>query len=169
VITAIKMSLILGTLLGMTHQWEGMLENGSVDWLAWLISYGLCFMVFFYWDKLKKTSPSDADTDESVFGSITPAQLDALYKQSIIVERNAHKANRVFTQQLSYVRKLLEKTKNLAPGDDFESLHESLVKELSVLEHHIERLLQEMNKNVKLGEKLQQSVANIDPELGVLD
>lgn len=165
---AIKMSLIVGTLLGMVHQWQGMLHNGSVDWLAWIVSYTLCFLVFFYWDRLYQKQIQVED-EPGVFGSITPAQLDALYKQSIIVERNAHKANLVFSQQLNYVRKLLDKTKNLAPGDDFHAHHQNLVQELTVLEHHIERLLQEMNKNVKLGEKLQQSVANIDPEIGVLD
>ena len=66
------------------------------------------------------------------------------------------------------MRKLLSKAQNLSQGDDFEPLHRSLVQELTVLEQHIERLLEEMNKNVKLGEKLQQSVANIDPEIGVL-
>ena len=74
----------------------------------------------------------------------------------------------MFSQQLAYVRKLLSKAQNLSQGDDFEPLHRSLVQELTVLEQHIERLLEEMNKNVKLGEKLQQSVANIDPEIGVL-
>lgn len=168
-VTAIKMSLILGTLLGMAHQWQGMLSNGSVDWVAWIISYLLCFFAFFYWDKIHTSSLVTDHAHDSPFGIITPAQLDALYKQSIIVEQNAHKANKVFSQQLGYVRKLLEKTKNLSPGDDFESLHHNLVHELSVLEHHIERLLLEMNKNVKLGEKLQQSVANLDPEIGVVD
>lgn len=169
-ITAIKMSLILGTLLGMAHQWQGILDNGSVDWLAWLVSYGLCFGVFYYWEKFQAALAKKVDIeDASIYGSITPAQLDALYKQSIIVERNAHKANTVFNQQLNYVRKLLSKAQNLSPGDDFDNLHQNLIHEISLLEHHIERLLQEMNKNVMLGEKLQQSVANIDPELGVLD
>jgi len=168
--TAIKMSLILGTLLGMAHQWQGIIDNGSVDWLPWLISYALCFGVFYYWDKIQSTlGKKEEQEEDSIFGSITPAQLDALYKQAIIVERNAIKANTVFNQQLDYVRKLLQKAQNLSPGDDFDSLHKNLVHELTVLEHHIERLLQEMNKNVKLGEKLQQSVANIDPEIGVLD
>ncbi|GAA6135330.1 hypothetical protein NBRC116188_21200 [Oceaniserpentilla sp. 4NH20-0058] len=168
-VAAIKMSLIVGTLLGMAHQWQGILSNASVDWIAWAVSYLLCFLAFFYWDKFSKASLQTDHEDDSPFGIITPAQLDALYKQSIIVERNAHKANKVFSQQLGYVHKLLEKTKNLSPGDDFESLHTNLVYELSVLEQHIERLLLEMNKNVKLGEKLQQSVANLDPEIGVLD
>ncbi|MAA71758.1 MAG: hypothetical protein CL679_08525 [Bermanella sp.] len=162
----IKMSLILGTLLGITHQWSAILENGSLNWLAWLISYVLCFVVFYFWDKHNKKH-IDTEPVDAPLGSVSAAQLDALYKQSIIVERNAHKANAVFTQQLNYVRKLLHKTQSLAPGDDFEQVHANLVQELTVLEHHIERLLEEMNKNVKLGEKLQQSVANIDPEIGV--
>jgi hypothetical protein len=163
----IKMSLILGSLLGIVHQWSAILENGSLNWVAWLISYNLCFAVFYFWDKHTQKQILDQPEDAPL-GSVSAAQLDALYKQSIIVERNAHKANAVFTQQLNYVRKLLHKTQSLAPGDDFEQLHSNLVQELTVLEHHIERLLEEMNKNVKLGEKLQQSVANIDPEIGVL-
>ena len=116
---------------------------------------------------INKTKNIDSEPADAPLGSVSAAQLDALYKQSIIVERNAHKANAVFTQQLNYVRKLLHKTQSLAPGDDFEQVHANLVQELTVLEHHIERLLEEMSKNVKLGEKLQQSVANIDPEIGV--
>jgi len=162
---SIKMSLILGTLLGVVHQWNAILENGALNWLAWLVSYVVCFAVFFLWDKHNK---KQADNVDEPVGSVSPAQLDALYKQSIIVERNAHKANAVFTQQLNYVRKLLHKTQNLAPGENFDQLHQNLVEELTVLEHHIERLVEEMGKNVKLGEKLQQSVANIDPEIGVL-
>ena len=164
---AIKMSLILGSLLGIVHQWSAILENGSVNWLAWLASYAMCFGVFFFLGK-QNEKQTDELQDDVPLGSVSPAQLDALYKQSIIVERNAHKANAVFSQQLNYVRKLLNKTQNLAPGEDFDSLHTDLVQELTVLEHHIERLLEEMNKNVRLGEKLQQSVANIDPEIGVL-
>jgi hypothetical protein len=164
---AIKMSLILGTLLGIAHQWTAILEDGSVNWLAWMISYVICFCVFYLWDKQNKKQ-ADNMHDDGPLGSVSPAQLDALYKQSIIVERNAHKANAVFTQQLNYVRKLLHKTQSLAPGDDFEQLHGDLVQEITVLEHHIERLLEEMSKNVKLGERLQQSVANIDPEIGIL-
>lgn len=166
-VMAIKMSLILGTLLGVVHQWPAMVDDGNLDWLAWSISYLLCFAVFYCWDKHNQKQGDDEDMP--VMGSVSPAQLDALYKQSIIVERNAHKANAVFTQQLNYVRKLLQKTQNLSPGDDFDQAHSALVRELTVLEHHIERLLEEMTKNVKLGEKLQQSVANIDPEIGVLD
>lgn len=163
----IKMSLILGTLLGIVHQWPAMLENGSVNWFAWLMSYAICMCAFYFLDK-KYQKESEKIEDDAPLGIISPAKLDALYKQSIIVERNAHKANAVFSQQLAYVRKLLSKAQNLSQGDDFEPLHRSLVQELTVLEQHIERLLEEMNKNVKLGEKLQQSVANIDPEIGVL-
>lgn len=167
-VMAIKMSLILGSLLGMAHQWQAVLHNGTVDWLAWLVSYVLCFTVFYFWGKQQAKLTQD-NLDETPMGSVSPAQLDALYKQSIIVERNAIKANSVFTQQLSYVRKLIKKTQSLSQGDDFENVHNALIRELTVLESHIERLLEEMNKNVKLGEKLQQSVANIDPEIGVLD
>ncbi|MGR6874605.1 hypothetical protein ACU6U9_20455 [Pseudomonas sp. HK3] len=161
------MSLILGTLLGIVHQWPAMLENGSVNWFAWLMSYAICMGVFYFLDKRSKKQIDYVD-DDTPMGTISPAKLDALYKQSIIVERNAHKANAVFTQQLNYVRKLLHKTQSLSQGDDFESMHTSLVQELTVLEQHVERLVEEMGKNVKLGEKLQQSVANIDPEIGVL-
>jgi len=42
-----------------------------------------------------------------------------------------------------------------------------LLKELQQLELRISNIVKEMEKNVKLGEKLQQSVANIDPEIGI--
>ena len=68
----IKMSLILGTLLGITHQWSAILENGSLNWLAWLISYVLCFVVFYFWDKHNKKH-IDTEPVDAPLGSVSAA------------------------------------------------------------------------------------------------
>lgn len=141
--------------------------DAPVNWLAVVMVLPVSFGVLLGYQKLILSTESGSHQDESQT-SVNPAHLEALYKQAMIVERNAQKANKVFTQQLTYVRKLVTRTRELKPGDDFSSAHEVLVAELDVLEQHVERLLIEMQKNVKLGEKLQQSVANLDPEIGVL-
>jgi len=166
VIQLVKLSFLLATIIGIGFNFPALINNGDINWIGWLLSYVACF-VFFYFYIFKSDQSSDLETEE-ITGSINPAHLEALYKQSMIVERNAQKANVVFTQQLEYVKNILHKAKHLSPDDDFHETHESLVSELDVLEHHLERLLGEMKKNVKLGEKLQQSVANIDPEIGVI-
>jgi len=163
----LKYSCLLGTLIGLAFYFSGLLLNNELNWLGWLLAYPMCFAVFHFVD-MTTTSAQGSTEDESDLPGISPAHLEALYKQAMIVERNAQKANAVFSKQLAYVNKLVQKTRELRPGDDFDQAHASLVKELDVLEQHVERLLEEMQKNVKLGEKLQQSVANIDPEIGVL-
>ena len=176
---AVKFSLILTTLMGLIFQWPlinqepgipqelGIVHGHELNWLVWLSAYVVSFVVVYVL-QYQKPEPEQDHVEDSP-SSISPAHLEALYKQAMIVERNAIKANTVFDQQLHYVHKLVEKTKNLEHGKDFDTTHASLVKELAVLEQHVQRLVLEMNKNVKLGEKLQQSVANIDPEIGVMD
>lgn len=163
----LKYSIVLGTLVGLGFYFSGLLLNNQLNWVGWLLSYPFCFAVFHF-VSFAQDSESHGLGDQMEASSISPAHLEALYKQAMIVERNAQKANAVFSKQLAYVNKLVQKTKDLSPGEDFDQAHASLVSELDILEHHVERLLEEMKKNVKLGEKLQQSVANIDPEIGVL-
>ena len=163
---ALKYSLLVTTLLGALFQWPVMAQGGAFNPLVWLSAYVVCFILFYF--LLDKKAPVE-EVPEEASGNISSSQLEGLYKQASIVERNALKANIVFEQQLQYVNRLLEKCKTLESGDDFNETRESLVKELAVLEKHVQRLLKEMNKNVKLGEKLQQSVANIDPEIGIID
>lgn len=147
------------------HQWASLIEAQPVDWLALIFCYALSFLAAFWLIKNNTESPSHGNASSV---SIDPKHIEALYKQAGLVERNAHKANAVFTHQLQYIKKLLEKTKNLESGVDYDQAHQDLVKEISVLEQHVELIVSEMNKNVKLGERLQQSVANIDPEIGLL-
>jgi hypothetical protein len=161
----IKTALILGTLMTVIHQWAALIDASPVDWLALFLCYGLSFLVSFW---LLKAQEKTMQNDQSAGVVINPKHIEALYKQAGLVERNAHKANAVFIHQLQYIKKLLDKTKNLEDGADYDLAHQDLVKELSVLEQHVELIASEMNKNVKLGEKLQQSVANIDPEIGLL-
>lgn len=162
----VKLSFLLATLIGITFNFEALLNSGHVNWLGWLTTYVLCFAFFYFY--LFKNSTAKSDEYETHNGTVSPDHLEALYKHASIVERNAHKANAVFGQQLLYVKKVIVKAKKLNPDEDFSRTHDCLVKQLSSLEHHLERLLGEMKKNVKLGEKLQQSVANIDPEIGLL-
>lgn len=161
----LKYSAVLGTLIGLGFYFSGLLIGNEVNLLGWLLAYPMCFGIFYF---VSFQSSSDHSLDESEQSTINTAHLEALYKQAMIVERNAQKANAVFSKQLAYVNKLVQKTKELSPGADFDTAHANLVKELDVLQHHVERLLGEMQKNVKLGEKLQQSIANLDPEIGVL-
>ncbi len=165
-IQQVKLSFLLATLIGIGFNLDPLINSGDVNWIGWLISYFVCFgFIHFYLSNSKVVNEQEY---KEPLGSVSSAHLEALYKQAMIVERNAQKANIVFSQQLKYVKNILHKAKHLSQGDDFELSHGTLIKELDVLEHHLERLLSEMQKNVKLGEKLQQSVANIDPELGVV-
>jgi hypothetical protein len=166
VIQRVKLSFLLATLIGIAFNFQALLEGGDINWLAWLLTYGLCFSFFYFYMSKSHAEPSD-DFPE-LPSSVNPDHLEALYKHAMIVERNAKKANLVFDQQLDYVKKVIKRARLLTPESDFKATHQTLIKELDVLELHIERLLGEMKKNVKLGEKLQQAVANIDPEIGVL-
>jgi len=161
-----KLSFLLATLIGLGFNFPALIDAGQINWLGWLLAYAICFAFFYFY--LPKETPESEEYPEEIPGSVSPAQLESLYKQAMIVERNAQKADKVFSQQLEYVNKLVQKTKKLSPGPDFDAAHASLVKELDILEHHVERLLEEMQKNVKLGGRLLQSVANIDPEIGVI-
>jgi hypothetical protein len=163
---ALKYSVLVTTLLGALFQWPVLAQGADFNPLVWLSAYVVCFILFYF---LLDKKVSTQDEPEDPPANISSSQLEALYKQASIVERNALKANIVFEQQLQYVNRLLEKCKTLESGHDFNETRESLVKELGVLEQHVMRLLKEMNKNVKLGEKLQQSVANIDPEIGIIE
>lgn len=174
-LNAIKYSVILTTCLGVLFQWSAIqgFVNGTdepsqgLSLLVWLSAYVLCFLLVYALQHEKQAESGDQEFD--LPNGVSPAQIEALYKHAMLVERNALKANTVFEQQLVYVSKLLQKTKDLDQASDFHKSHANLVKELQVLESHVQRLSQEMNKNVKLGEKLQQTVANIDPDIGVVD
>ena len=159
----ITSSLIFGTVLTVIHQWASLFDDKAVDWLALLLCYLVSFLFTYWLLKDNKKSSSHEMLEAPI--SVDPKHIEALYKQASLVERNAHKANAVFTHQLQYIKKLLANTRNLDHGTDYDIAHANLVKELSVLEHHVELIGAEMSKNVKLGEKLQQSVANIDPEI----
>lgn len=167
ILNIIKLSLILGSAITLIHQWPALLEEEPVNWLALLLSYSVAF-VSFYWANVFLGQVKNTDLTADSPHQLNPQHLEALYKQASLVERNAHKANTVFNNQLQYIKKLLASTKKLEHGDDYDTAHANLVKELAVLEKHVERIVMEMNKNVKLGEKLQQSIANIDPEIGVI-
>jgi hypothetical protein len=167
ILNIIKLSLILGSVITLIHQWPALYEQVPVDWLVLLLSYGVSFVSFYGMARYAQPSPPKKMGGNTLH-QLNPGHLEALYKQASLVERNAHKANAVFNHQLQYIKKLLAKTRNLQHGDDYDAAHASLVKELGVLEHHVERIVTEMNKNVKLGEKLQQSIANIDPDIGVV-
>lgn len=160
-----KQTFLLGTLIGLGFNYHTLMLAADVNWTGWLLCYVICFVFLKFYILNTEHAPQQA---AEIPAGVNPDHLNALYKQSMIVERNAQKASLVFTKQLDYVKRILVKAKNLTPGDDFDLTHQNLVEELDVLEHHIEKLLEEMKKNVKLGEKLQQSVANIDPEIGVL-
>ena len=162
----VKLSFLLATLIGIAFNFEALLNSGNVNWLGWLATYILCFAFLYFYFFKNISSKSDELEISNV--TVSPDHLEALYKHAMIVERNAQKANIVFGQQLLYVKKVIEKAKSLNPEEDFPRTHDHLVKQLSSLEHHLERLLGEMKKNVTLGEKLQQSVANIDPEIRLL-
>ncbi len=166
ILNIIKLSLILGSVITLVHQWAALYEPVPVDWLALLLSYVVSFLCFYGMNQHAQLSLRKGDTGAST--QLNSGHLEALYKQASLVERNAHKANSVFNQQLRYIKNILDKTRNLKHVDDLELAHASLVTELSVLEHHVERIAIEMNKNVKLGEKLQQSIANIDPDIGII-
>ncbi|MFT7109481.1 MAG: hypothetical protein ACI843_001143 [Psychrobacter glaciei] len=162
----VKLSFSLATLIGIAFNFEALLNAGYVNWLGWLLTYLFCFVFFYFY--LFKNNPKTIDDLNIQNGTVSPDHLEALYKHAMIVERNAQKANIVFSQQLLYVKKVINQARKINPDDDFYRNHEILVKQLNSLEHHLEHLLGEMKKNVKLGEKLQQSVANIDPEIGIL-
>ncbi len=163
----IKLSLILGSIITLIHQLPALYEQAPVNWLALLLSYTVSFFSFYLSAKFNKPSRK-TDSVETSQSSLNPQHLEALYKQASLVERNAHKANKVFTHQLQYIKKMLNNTKQLERGEDFEMAHSNLIKELALLEQHVGRIVTEMNKNVRLGEKLQQSIDNIDPEIGVI-
>jgi hypothetical protein len=167
IINVIKLSLIQGSVITLIHQWSALFAPIAVDWLAILLSYGVS-LLSVYWLTKSAIKTNASQQSEQGIGQLNPQHLEDLYKQASLVERNAHKANRVFNHQLQYIKKLLAKTKELEHGVDYDVAHAGLVKELALLEQHVQRIVTEMSKNVKLGEKLQQSIANIDPEIGVL-
>ncbi len=161
----IKNTLIVATLLTTIHQWPALLDQQSVDWLAVLLSYLVVFITLFI---LLKNSPVKDHDIEQTAPRLDPQRLNVLYRQASLVERNAHKANAVLIRQLEYIQKLLSKLKSQNHGDDYDIAHNELINEMAILEKYVSRIATEMEKNVKLGEKLQQSIANIDPEIGVL-
>ena len=165
--THIKLTLILGTLLTVVHQWSALLAGDMVQWVPTLSSYLIIFCALYVQEKLQKSKNDENDFDEHM-GTVSPQDINALYKQAIIVERNAHKANAAFNNQLKTIRSLIERTKAVKTSKHFDEVHGELVDELKQIELRIGNIVKEMEKNVKLGEKLQQSVANIDPEIGVL-
>jgi Ca2+/Na+ antiporter len=161
-----KLSFLLATIIGFCFNFEALISNGDINWISWLITYVVCFAFFYFYVFTTKSKDSEEYMPESN-SSVNPTHVEALYKQSMIVERNAKKANLVLSQQLVLVKNILNKTKDLNENKDLSKSFGLPVKELEVLDHNLERLLCEMKKNVRLGEKLQQSVANIDPEIGV--
>ena len=162
----VKASLILGSLLVVSNQWSAWLEDMPTNWWAVCITYVLCFLGFWAVERFKGTT-QDLDAVFTPNQGVSPQHLEALYKQAMIVEKNAYKANAVFTQQLQYIRKILHKLNQQSDEADPLTVKKEITKEISVLDHHVERIVTEMHKNIKLGEKLQQSIANIDPEIGV--
>lgn len=165
--TNIKLTLILGTLLTVVHQWSALLAGDMVQWIPTLTSYLIIYLSLYGLDRYKQGQSDDGSHDEPM-GTVSPQHINALYKQAIIVERNAHKANAAFSNQLKTIRSLIERTKAVKTSKHFDEVHGELVTELKEIEMRIANIVKEMEKNVKLGEKLQQSVANIDPEIGVL-
>ena len=161
----IKNTLILATLITVIHQWPALVDQQPVGWLAILLSYFAVFLTLFL---LLRTSSVNDGSAEDAFPRLDPQHLNALYRQASLVERNAHKSSAVFIRQLKYIQKLRSKLKNLDHGDDYSSARTELIGEMEILEKYVSRAVSEMNKNVKLGEKLQQSIANIDPDIGVL-
>jgi len=164
---AIKATLVLGTLLMVINQWSEFMAGDTVQWVPTVLTYVVVFLAVYGYQYHQAKKQQDIMSDE-VMGTVSPQHVNALYKQAMIVERNAHKANAAFTHQLKTIHLLIERTQQLDNSADFEQSHTELVHELQQLEARISKIVKEMEKNVKLGEKLQQSVANIDPEIGVL-
>lgn len=165
--THIKLTLILGTLLTVVHQWSALLAGDMVQWIPTLTSYVIIYCSLYALERYQRSHTDEPLTDEPL-GTVSSQDISALYKQAMIVERNAHKANAAFTNQLKTIRSLIERTKAVKTSKHFDEVHGELVTELKEIEKRIANIVKEMEKNVKLGEKLQQSVANIDPEIGVL-
>lgn len=159
-----KFALLTGTLFALL-QFTPALMSDAADPSYWVLiaGYLVSFFAFYFYDALLKSQQDEYEDDPHL------AHIEALYKQAMIVVKNANKTNSVFQRQLSYVQHLIEKCRHLQPGDDFARLQEELTHELAVLEKHVEHIMVEMQKNVRLGEKLQQTIANLDPEIGVLD
>lgn len=160
-----KFALLMGTLFALL-QFAPALMSDAADPSYWVLAAGylVSFFAFYFYDALIQSQKQEEQEDNPHL-----AHIEALYKQAMIVVKNANKTNSVFQRQLSYVQHLIEKCRHLQPGDDFERLQEELTHELAVLEKHVEHIMVEMQKNVRLGEKLQQTIANLDPEIGVLD
>lgn len=160
-----KFALLTGTLFAVI-QFAPALIGEAQDPSYWVIMAGylVSFFAFYFYDALLNSQKEDTEDENPHL-----AHIEALYKQAMIVVKNANKTNTVFQRQLSYVQHLIDKSRDLQPGDDFERLQKELTHELAVLEKHVEHIMVEMQKNVRLGEKLQQTIANLDPEIGVLD
>lgn len=163
----IKMTLVLGTVLTVINQWSELMAGAMVQWIPTVLTYVVIFAAIYGYNRLSQKNLGASEPSDEVMGTVSPQHINALYKQSMIVERNAHKANAAFNNQLNTIHALIERTQKLDNADDFEQSHGELLKELQQLELRISNIVKEMEKNVKLGEKLQQSVANIDPEIGI--
>ncbi len=165
---AFMTSLIVGTILTVINQWSALFNDASVHWFPLFLTYVVPFFVYWLGTQHGAGGAIDAVDDVSNV-QVAPEHIEALYQQAMIVVKNAHKANAAFAVQLKNIHSLREKARLLQEGDDFQSIHDDLVAELGMLESRIEKILKEMGKNVRLGEKLQQSVANIDPAIGIDD
>lgn len=163
----IKMTLVLGTVLTVINQWSELMAGAMVQWIPTVLTYVVIFAAIYGYNRLNQKNLDAGESSDEVMGTVSPQHINALYKQSMIVERNAHKANAAFNNQLNTIHALIERTQKLDNAEDFEQSHGELLKELRQLEMRISNIVKEMEKNVKLGEKLQQSVANIDPEIGI--
>lgn len=167
IFSSVKVTLILATVLTVINQWTVLVEGGVVQWVPTILTYLVTFGAVYTVNRLNMVQAKDEHYDHEIMGTVSPQHINTLYKQSMIVERNAHKANAAFAKQLKNIHKLVERIQQLDNAEDFEQHHTELVNELQQLETRIGNIVKEMEKNVKLGEKLQQSVANIDPEIGI--
>ncbi|WP_396589235.1 hypothetical protein [Bermanella sp. R86510] len=160
----IKFSLLCGTLFALILSYPVIVDSTAQFPVINIVAGYVASFACFYFSQMLSLSEK-LNNDET---QPNMAHIEALYRQAMIVVKNAEKTNAVFKHQLAYVQKLIEKSRHLQPGPDFERTHEELTHELSVLEKHVQHITVEMQKNVRLGEKLQQTVANIDPEIGIL-
>ena len=137
---AMLVSLVVGSILTVVNQWDALINDTPVKWIPVLLTYLVPFLVFILGSRQRRAGLDANDIHENMSG-VAPEHIEALYRQAMIVEKNAHKANAAFGMQLKNIRGMAEKTRRLEPGVDFDQAHNALVDELAMLEQRVEKIL----------------------------